>query len=59
MRVVELGRVVREVERRETGHGNEVVRVHLLSREGRVVLLLGVVGGWTARWTLDQGSNSH
>ena len=44
VRVVELVRAVRVVEKRETE--NEEVRVHGLScREGMVVLWLGEVGG--------------
>ena len=59
VRVVELGRAGRVVEKRETGHENEEVRVHSLSREGRVASWLGVAGGWRVRWTLGQESNSH
>lgn len=58
--VVELGMAGREVEKRVTDHGeNEEVRVHSLRWEERVVLWLGVVGGWKVRWTLDQGPSSH
>lgn len=59
VRVVELERAGMVVEKRETGHENEEVRVHSLSQEGRVVSWLDVVGGWRAKWTLDQESNSH